>query len=119
MKITAVETLRVEEFPNLLWVIVETEDGLRGTGESFFSSPATDAYVHDTASALLLGQDARDREAIQKRLKPYVGYNGAGAEVRGNSASRSGGCSAGGHASRSAPTTPAPDISTCAAAPAR
>ena len=86
MKITAVETLRIGEFPNLLWVIVETEEGLRGTGESFFSAPATDAYIHDTASALLLGQDARDREVLQKRLHPYVGYNGAGAEVRGNSA---------------------------------
>ena len=86
MKITAVETLHIAEFPNLLWVIVETEDGARGTGESFFSAPATEAYVHETASALLLGQDARNREAIQKRLKPYVGYNGAGAEVRGNSA---------------------------------
>ena len=86
MKITALETLRVQEFPNLLWVFVETEDGLRGCGESFFIAPATEAYLHDTAAQLLLGQDARDREAIQRRLHPYVGYNGAGAEVRGNSA---------------------------------
>ncbi|MEM7058254.1 MAG: mandelate racemase/muconate lactonizing enzyme family protein [Pseudomonadota bacterium] len=85
MKITAVETLHIAEFPNLLWVTVETEDGVRGTGESFFSAPATEAYVHDTAAQLLLGQDARNRSAIQRRLHPYVGYNGAGAEVRGNS----------------------------------
>ncbi|MEL6999959.1 MAG: mandelate racemase/muconate lactonizing enzyme family protein [Pseudomonadota bacterium] len=86
MIITAVETLRIAEFPNLLWVIIEDEDGQRGTGESFFSAPATDAYVHDTAAHMLIGQDARNREAIQKILHPYVGYNGAGAEVRGNSA---------------------------------
>jgi len=86
MIIKAIETLQIAEFPNLLWVIIEDGEGNRGTGESFFGAPATDAYIHDTASALLLGQDARDREALQKRLKPYVGYNGAGAEVRGNSA---------------------------------
>lgn len=86
MKITALETLRIAEFPNLLWVILETEDGLRGTGESFFSTPATDAYLHETAAPLLIGQDARDREAIRRLLAPYVGYNGAGAEVRGASA---------------------------------
>ncbi|MEM7742148.1 MAG: mandelate racemase/muconate lactonizing enzyme family protein [Pseudomonadota bacterium] len=86
MKITALETLRLEEFPNLLWVFVESEGGARGCGESFFIAPATEAYLHDTAAQLLLGQDAFNREAIQRRLAPYVGYNGAGAEVRGNSA---------------------------------
>ena len=86
MIIKAIETLHIAEFPNLLWVIVEDSEGNRGTGESFFISKATETYVHEQAAPLLLGQDARNREAIQKRLKPYVGYNGAGAEVRGNSA---------------------------------
>jgi L-alanine-DL-glutamate epimerase-like enolase superfamily enzyme len=86
MIIKAIETLRLEEFPNLLWVVVEDNEGGRGTGESFFGTPATDAYLHETAAPLLIGQDARDREAIRRRLAPYVGYNGAGAEVRGASA---------------------------------
>lgn len=86
MRITAIETLRIEEFPNLLWVIVEDSDGGRGTGESFFGTAATEAYLHETAVPLLIGQDPRDREAIRRRLAPYVGYNGAGAEVRGASA---------------------------------
>ncbi|MEM0989017.1 MAG: mandelate racemase/muconate lactonizing enzyme family protein [Pseudomonadota bacterium] len=86
MKITALETLRLEEFPNLVWVIVEDSEGGRGTGESFFGAGATEAYLHEIASPLLLGQDPRDREAIRRRLAPYTGYNGAGAEVRGASA---------------------------------
>ncbi len=85
MIITAIETLTLAEFPNLLWVTVEA-DGGRGTGESFFGTPATNAYLHETAAPLLIGQDARDRDAIRRRLAPYVGYNGAGAEVRGASA---------------------------------
>lgn len=86
MIIKAIETLHIAEFPNLLWVIIEDSEGNRGTGESFFISTATETYIHEHAAPLLLGQDARNREALQKRLKPYVGYNGAGAEVRGNSA---------------------------------
>ena len=86
MKISAIETLRIQEFPNLLWVFVETEDGLRGCGESFFGADATETYLHSAAAPRLIGQDARNREAIAHRLKPYVGYNGAGAEVRGASA---------------------------------
>jgi len=86
MRITGVETLRLDEFPNLLWVAIEDSDGGRGTGESFFGAAATEAYLHDMAAPLLIGRDPRDREAIRQRLHPYVGYNGAGAEIRGMSA---------------------------------
>nr|MDJ0896846.1 mandelate racemase/muconate lactonizing enzyme family protein [Alphaproteobacteria bacterium] len=86
MKITALETLRLDEFPNLLWVIVEDETGARGTGESFFNASVTETYLHDVATPLLLGQDARNRDLIRRRLRPYVGADGAGAEVRGASA---------------------------------
>ena len=36
MKVTAIETLRIEEFPNLLWVQLHTDEGLTGLGETFF-----------------------------------------------------------------------------------
>ena len=86
MIIRSVETLRLGEFPNLLWVVIENGDGQRGVGESFYLADATEAYIHATAAPLLIGQDARDREAIRRRLHPHVGYKGAGAEVRGASA---------------------------------
>ncbi len=86
MDIRSVETLRLAEFPNLLWVTIEDSEGNRGTGESYLGVAATEAYLHEIAAPLLIGQDARDREAIRIRLHPYVGYNGAGAEVRGASA---------------------------------
>ena len=34
MKVIAIETIRLEEFPNLLWVRVETDEGLIGLGET-------------------------------------------------------------------------------------
>ena len=36
MKIVAVETIRVEEFPNLLWLQIRTDEGVVGLGETFF-----------------------------------------------------------------------------------
>ena len=36
MIIRSVETLRLGEFPNLVWVVIEDAEGNRGTGESFY-----------------------------------------------------------------------------------
>ena len=68
MKITALETLRLDEFPNLLWVIVEDSEGGRGTGESFFGADATEAYIHSQAAPLLIGRDPRPVELISSEL---------------------------------------------------
>jgi len=35
MKITALETLRTEEYANVLWVRVHTDAGVVGLGETF------------------------------------------------------------------------------------
>ena len=85
MPIAALETLRLEEFPNLLWVLIEDEDGRRGLGETFFGARAVEAYLHETAAPLLLGQ-AGDPEPVRTRLRPYVGHQAAGVETRGASA---------------------------------
>ncbi len=86
MKIAAVETLRLGEFPNLIWVIIEDEDGQRGLGETFMGAEATEAYIHQVAAPALLGREAGAIEAIRLALRPYVGYQAPGAEVRGHSA---------------------------------
>ena len=36
MKITGLETVRIAERPNLLWVRVLTDEGIAGLGETFF-----------------------------------------------------------------------------------
>ena len=38
MKIRAIETIRIEERPNLLWVEVHTDEGITGLGETFYLS---------------------------------------------------------------------------------
>ena len=86
MKITALETLRLGEFPNLIWVRLDTDEGLVGLGETFFGASAVEAYLHDTVASKLIGKDPRQIEARNASLGNYLGWRGAGVETRGNSA---------------------------------
>ncbi len=86
MKITAVDTVRLDEFPNLVWVRVHTDEGLVGLGETFFGARAVEAYLHESAAPRLVGRDPLEIEAIARDLTPYVGYAGSGVETRGRSA---------------------------------
>lgn len=86
MRIDAIETIRVEEFPNLLWVQVHTDTGLTGLGETFFAARAVEAYIHEIAAPKLLGEDPLAIEKLHRDLVGYLGFRSSGVEVRGNSA---------------------------------
>ena len=53
MKITGLETIRIAERPNLLWVHVHTDEGLTGLGETFFGAAAVEAYLHETVAPMV------------------------------------------------------------------
>ena len=57
MKITQLETIRLGEFPNILWVRLHTDEGLVGLGETFMGAEAVEAYLHEWAAAKLIGAD--------------------------------------------------------------
>ena len=81
--ITKVRTLRINEVPNILWVEIETDDGLVGLGETWRGSAAVEASIHSDIAPWLLGQDSSRIEYISHvLLTPYVGYHSAGAETR-------------------------------------
>jgi L-alanine-DL-glutamate epimerase-like enolase superfamily enzyme len=86
MKITAIETIRTEELPNILWVQVHTDEGLVGLGETFFGALTVEAYLHEYAAPRLIGQDPGRIDRIARDLVGYLGFRSAGAETRGNSA---------------------------------
>jgi L-alanine-DL-glutamate epimerase-like enolase superfamily enzyme len=86
-KITGLRTIRIAERPNLIWVELETDDGLVGLGETFRGAQAVEAVLHEQVAPWLLGRDARRIEAISRHLTtPYLGFNSAGAEIRAASA---------------------------------
>jgi len=86
-KVTALRTIRVPERANLVWVQVETDEGLTGLGEGFRGAAAVEAVIHDVVAPWLLGRDSRRIEAVSRHLlTPYVGFGAASAEVRAASA---------------------------------
>lgn len=86
MKITKLETIRVKERPNLVWLHVHTDDGVMGLGETFFGSGAVEAYIHETLAPLVIGEDPLRIEYLARKVEGYLGWRSTGAEARGNSA---------------------------------
>ena len=86
MKITQVETIRLGQFPNIIWVRLHTDEGLVGLGETFMGAAAIEVYLHEWTAPKLLGQDPLAIEARNRDITGYLGWRGSGVETRGNSA---------------------------------
>ncbi len=87
MKITQIETIRVGQFPDLIFVQVHTDGGIVGLGETWYAASTVEAAIHDHFGPLLIGRDAADIEAHWQamfRLSDHAGYGGA--ELRAISA---------------------------------
>jgi L-alanine-DL-glutamate epimerase-like enolase superfamily enzyme len=86
MKITRLETLRLGEFPNLVWLRVHTDQGVTGLGETSYAAQSVEAYLHEYVAPRVLGRDPLEIEALTQGLTGYLGFRGAGAETRAASA---------------------------------
>jgi L-alanine-DL-glutamate epimerase-like enolase superfamily enzyme len=86
MKVTSVETIRLDNQPNIMWARVHTDEGVTGLGETFFGTQSAEAHIHQTIAPYLIAQDPRNIERHQAHLTGYVGFIGSGAETRGRSA---------------------------------
>lgn len=85
--ITCIRTVRLPERPKLIWVEIETDEGLVGLGETFRGAQTVEAAIHELIAPGLIGRDSRQIEAIALELSnPYVGYHSASAEIRAASA---------------------------------
>ncbi len=86
MKIVRLETLRLGEFPNLLWLRVHTDAGLAGLGETSFAAQSVEAYVHEFIAPRVLGANPLEIERLSRSLAGYLGFRGSGVETRATSA---------------------------------
>lgn len=78
--------MRLAAHPNLLWVRVHTDEGLTGLGETYFGAASAEADLHERIAPLVLGEDASRIDYLNRRMRPYVGFAGTGAEIRALSA---------------------------------
>jgi len=87
VKIISIETLRTEEFANVLWVRVHTDAGIIGLGETFYGAGAVASHIHDTLCVRLLGRNPLHIEAIHKEmLNLPMAQSSTGVEYRAASA---------------------------------
>ncbi|MBD9624943.1 mandelate racemase/muconate lactonizing enzyme family protein [Ensifer sp. ENS06] len=86
MKITRLETVRIAERPNLLWLLVHTDEGLTGLGETFFGAETVETYIHEYVAPRVVGRNPLQIDLLASDLVGYLGFRSSGAEVRGNSA---------------------------------
>jgi len=86
VKITGVETLETPRYPNMLWVLVRTDEGLTGLGETFFGPAAAATHIHETIAPYLLGQDPGALERHHHVLGARVSHRSTGVEARALSA---------------------------------
>jgi galactonate dehydratase len=86
VKISEIKTIRITDRPSIIWVEVTTDSGLTGLGETWFGASAVEADIHDRIAPLILGEDASRIDALNRKMRPYVGFNGTSTEIRGLSA---------------------------------
>jgi L-alanine-DL-glutamate epimerase-like enolase superfamily enzyme len=86
LRIARIDTVRLDEFPSLLWVLVHADEGPVGLGETFFGPDVVEAHVHAHGADVLLGADPTRIERHVRALRGYVGAAGSGAETRAASA---------------------------------
>ncbi len=86
MKIIKLETVQIEEFPNLCFVLIHTDEDLVGLGETYFHSSAVADWIHETGALALLGNNPLEIEKHWNSLVGFIGSRSTGVENRGRSA---------------------------------
>jgi len=87
MIISKIETIRVGQFPDLIFVQIHTDTGLIGLGETWYGASTVESAIHDHFGPLLIGRDPAEIERHWQtmfRLSDHAGYGGA--EIRAISA---------------------------------
>jgi galactonate dehydratase len=87
VKINALETIRLDEFPNLVWTRIFTDQGCTGIGETFYGAQAVEAHIHETLAPRLLGADPLRIEYLNAAMTALpVAQASTGVEYRAASA---------------------------------
>lgn len=80
------DTIRLDDHPNLLYVRLHAAGGLTGLGETTLGARTIESYLHETVAPAILGKPVEPLEDLSHGLEGYLGFSSSGAETRGNSA---------------------------------
>ncbi len=86
MKVTSIETLRLDEHPEYLWVRIHTDDGAVGLGETMPRVGSVERIVHEVLAPLLLDNEVAPERFWQAAFRALAYHGHAGAELRALSA---------------------------------
>jgi galactonate dehydratase len=86
MKITTVESFVHQDFPNIIYVKIGTDEGVYGIGESYYFGRTVATFVDEFVAPTLIGLDPANIESISRKLTTYIGALSSGVEMRAKSA---------------------------------
>lgn len=87
MKVTGIETIRLGEYPSILFLQIHTDSGLIGLGETCVGVEAVEAFIHESVAPRLIGHDPLLINRMHEVLhQDFIGFNGSGVAVRAASA---------------------------------
>ncbi len=83
MKVVGIETIRLSEFPAILFLQVHTDEGIIGLGENCVGVETVETFIHESIAPRLLGKDPLAITAIHETLhQDFLGFAGSGVAVR-------------------------------------
>ena len=83
MKITSIKTLQMKRLPRVLWIILETDEGITGLGETITKPGVSRRMVHEVCSKFLLGKNPLDIEWHWNNMfRAFSSHGYAGADMR-------------------------------------
>ncbi len=83
MKVTAIETIRLGEFPASLFLQIHTDEGLIGLGENCVGVESVETFIHESVAPRLLGKNPLNINAMHETLhQDFIGFGGSSVAMR-------------------------------------
>lgn len=83
MKVTAIETIRLGEFPAILFLQIHTDEGLIGLGENCVGVESVETFIHESVAPRLLGKNPLNINAMHETLhQDFIGFGGSSVAMR-------------------------------------
>ena len=78
MKVVGLETIRLNEYPSILFLQVHTDEGIIGLGENCVGVETVETFIHESIAPRILGKDPLEINALHETLhQDFIGFSGS------------------------------------------